>query len=66
MAPQLGFDVPVIRTIERDTHSKCEDACHEMFIRWLETKKASWRSLLSALEAIDKQVLASDLTRALQ
>ena len=53
LAIELNFDEPVIRSIERDTHCKCEDACHEMFVRWLRTKRVNWQSLISALDAID-------------
>jgi len=66
LAIELNFDEPVIRSIERDTHCKCEDACHEMFLRWLRTKRANWQSLISALDSINEQVLASDVTSALQ
>ena len=51
----LGIERYILRTIKRDHGTSCEDACTDMFQRWLRGEgkgPKTWRTIVCALEDI--------------
>ena len=54
LAIALGFDQSRIKTIEKDYRGSMEEACQEMFMRWLDgehdlAQPCTWNTLISCL-----------------
>ena len=67
LAVQLDFQRGSIATIQKDSDG-CEDAFDELMSRWLDgaaRQPVAWKTLLSALEDIELNVLAHDIRQAL-
>ena len=61
VALALRFDYSVIRSIERDSLHVTEDACEEMFERWLNgeaCEPVTWERLVQALDEAEHATLA--------
>ena len=54
VAIALGFDQARIKTIETNYPARAEDACREIFVRWLngehDLAKPTWNTLINALQ----------------
>ena len=60
VAYSLHFDLSVVRTIEHD-YRRTEEACEEMFSRWLSGEACediTWKRLIEALEDAEHAELA--------
>ena len=68
LAAQLNFKRGVIKIIEKDSDG-CEDAFDDLISRWLDgagRQPVVWKTLLSALNDIELQVLAQDVQQVLE
>ena len=68
LASHLKFEPGVIKIIESDSRSHCEDAFDDLMRRWLEGAgllPVSWKTLLQALDAADFKALSSDIRKVL-
>ena len=59
VATSLGFDGPRLQLIDMGAFYKPEDACREMFIKWLNGeeglyKPITWATLISCLQGVVK------------
>ena len=55
LAIALGFDQSRIKTIEKDYRGSMDEACQEMFMRWLDgehdlTQPCTWNTLINRLK----------------
>ena len=67
VATRLYFEGPDISRIQRDK-PQAEDACHTMFIEWLEGKgrtPTTWETVIQALNEARQGELAKDLKEVL-
>ena len=66
VATFLGVELSVIRIADTD-HRRCEDACTDIFERWLSwkpgtgRKKRTWRTVLSAVEEAGHKAFSRQL-----
>ena len=70
LAYALRFDEPRIKIINRKVWYQPEEACFEMFTRWLDgehdLQPPTWHSLIQCLERTDKfEGLAYDLKKVI-
>ena len=70
VAMALGFSGAQIRTIERDYLNRSEDACREVFIKWLDgeaevSSPLTWDTLIERLEEARLDELAESLKHCL-
>lgn len=65
LAIALGFDQSRIKSIERNSHYKTEDASLSTLIRWRngehDLKLCTWANLILALQACGERALANSL-----
>ena len=58
----LGFKPHIIKIIEQQTRCNPEDACREMFFRWLHGDKSlqpvTWKTVITSLRRINLNSLA--------
>ena len=62
----LGFSGAQMKSIEKDYPSRSEDACREMFIKWLEGDPSlrsplTWDTLIDCLEEARLEDLADSV-----
>ena len=63
MATRLYFEGHDIQNIKRN-HTYCVEACHTMFMEWLEKKgriPKTWNTLIKALKEANLSEIATDL-----
>ena len=70
VAIALDFDGPQMKSIERDYPSRSEDACREMFVKWLDgdpnlRSPVSWDTLIDCLEKARLEDLAENVKHCL-
>ena len=68
LACALHFNPAVVATIARDNHHKCEQACMDMFGRWLNGsahQPVNWETLMVALRDCKLMKLEAELDRVL-
>ena len=71
LAIALGFDQSRIKTIEKDYKSSTEEACKEMFMRWLRgehdlASPHTWCTLVKCLNRAGLTDVASSLRKTLE
>ena len=70
MAIALGFSLPRIKSIEKDTHYMPEDASLEMFFCWLEgeydLKPPTWEVLIQCLKQANLLYIGEMLSNAIK
>lgn len=71
LAIAFGFDQSRIKTIERDYKSSMEEACKEMFMRWLKgehdlASPCTWRTLVKCLDRARLTDIANSLRKTLE
>ena len=70
LAIALGFDQSRIKIIEKDYSHSVEDACHEMFTRWLDGEHGlqppTWDALIHGLLRAGLRDLAVSLKDAIK
>ena len=67
VATRLHFEGHDISRIQRNEH-RAEDACHTMFVEWLEGRgrtPTTWETVLKVLEEAKQRELAKDLKEIL-
>ena len=71
LAIALGFDQSRIKTIEKDNKSSTEEACWEMFMRWLKgehdlASPCTWYTLVKCLNRAGLRDIANCLKKILE
>ena len=67
LAIQLGVENGKINIIKKTHSSNCEDACRELFFRWIDEERGTgreprtWDSVVRAIRKIGKEGLADEL-----
>ena len=64
VAPFLGFDENMIKTIQRDTHGDASRGCRRMFEEWLKGAShqlPTWETLAGALNQAELNTLANKI-----
>ena len=64
LAYALHFNPAVVEAVARDNHYKCEQACMDMFCRWLSgsaRQPVNWETLLVALRDCKLKRLEAEL-----
>ena len=63
VATFLGFDRYEIEILERDNPRDTEGACRKMFMKWLDSKDATWEKLIKALYDAERSELAKKVEK---
>ena len=71
LAIALGFDQSRIKTIEKDYRTNSEEACQEMYMRWLDgehdlTQPCTWDTLIKCLRRAGFNDVANSLRTILR
>lgn len=70
VAIALGFDGPRIKNIEKDHPNRCENASHDMLLRWLHGEHdlhgpVTWITLIDSVEQAEMTELAGKIRQCL-
>lgn len=69
LAIQLGVGNDNIKIIKKNHSSNCEDACRELFFRWIDEEKGTgreprtWDSVVQAIRKMGLKGLADELNK---